>query len=90
MKEKIVKYENYFLQYETAQKIFSNHLTNAMVFINKGAETAYVNNFPLATNDSLAITGNQNEVDETTYDINFSTGGGTQQLWVIRKENKYE
>lgn len=53
-------------------------------FYNLGTAIAVVKGLPLQTGQQLIINGNNNELDVTQWYIAF-TGGGTQQLAVIRK-----
>jgi len=56
---------------------------NAIEFINKGVSTVTINDLPLATNESLSLSGNQRDIDQSSYSLNF--GAGARQLVVIRK-----
>jgi hypothetical protein len=75
------KYYLDFQQYGTNTPLASN--CNAITFINVGATDCYINKFLLASGASLSITGNENEIDVTTYEMYFTTGIGN--LNVIRK-----
>jgi hypothetical protein len=57
----------------------------AITFFNQGTASVVINGtVTLATGISLAVEGNTNEIDVSVYRITF-TGGGTQQLVVVRK-----
>lgn len=75
------KYYLDFQQYGSNTPLASQ--CNAITFINIGASDCYINKFLLATGASLSITGNENEIDTTTYEMYFV--GGTGNLTVIRK-----
>lgn len=57
---------------------------NAIQFSNKGTATAYVNDLPLAQDESFAFSGHELEMDTTRYRIRFGSTG-TTSLFVIRK-----
>lgn len=57
---------------------------NAIQFVNKGTATAYVNDLPLATDESFAFSGHELEMDVTRYRIRFGNTG-TGRLFVVRK-----
>jgi hypothetical protein len=69
------------IQYATNNTLTSN--CNAITFINTGTTNCFISKFLLAPNASLSISGNENEIDVTTYPISFT--GGTGILTVIRK-----
>jgi hypothetical protein len=56
---------------------------NAITFKNTGAATVYVKGVPLVTGEPMEVTGNDDEMDITQYDIRF--GSGAAQLIVLRK-----
>jgi hypothetical protein len=56
---------------------------NAITFINNGASTILVNNFPVVAGATLDISGNAGEIDVTEYQINFL--GTLGNCWVIKK-----
>lgn len=70
-----------FQQYQINNSIPSN--CNAITFVNIGTVDCYVNKFLLTAGSSLAIEGNENEMDTTFYSIFFTGGAGN--LSVIRK-----
>lgn len=58
--------------------------SNAITFINNGLASVTINNIPLAVGASLAIEGNENEVDVTRYSLDFGTSTNGNVL-VIQK-----
>ena len=58
---------------------------NAIEFINKGVVTCSINDLPLATNESLSLSGNQTDKDISSYTLSFAVGAGVRQMVVIRK-----
>ena len=76
------KYTTEFLQYNADSTIFSN--CNSIAFINSGAVAVTIDKFILAAGASLAIDGNENEQNITTYRITFG-GASNGVLTVIRK-----
>ena len=76
------KYRTEFLQYTSDDTIISN--CNSIAFINNGAVSVTIDKFVLAPGAALAIDGNENEINITSYRITF--GGATNGvLTVIRK-----
>jgi len=54
---------------------------NAIVFINSGTVNVSLNDiFLLVPGASIALNGNQNEIDSTIYKITFSAAAGTKLL----------
>ena len=87
------------INYTTETKFYYQNATipsncNSITFLNLGTNPVNVDGIPLTTNQSIAFSGNVNEINQKNYDISFS-GGGTNQLAVIRKiytgaiEDKY-
>jgi hypothetical protein len=58
--------------------------SNAITFINNGGSIVLLNNIPLAIGASLAIEGNENEIDVTQYTLDFGTST-TGNVLVIQK-----
>ena len=56
---------------------------NAIEFINKGAAAVRINDLELTTNQSLSLSGNQKDKDQSSYSLNFQAG--VRELVVIRK-----
>ena len=76
-------------KYITETKIFSQSSqtdtnANSVIFTNQGTSNVTVDGFLLTTNQSLNITGNQDEVNIKVYSFNFS-GSGVNQLTVVFK-----
>lgn len=57
---------------------------NSITFVNNGSATAVINGLNILSGQSFSISGNTNEIDKTVYNLSF-TGGGTQEVIVIRK-----
>lgn len=76
------KYRTEFLQYTSDDTIISN--CNSIAFINGGAVAVTIDKFVLAAGAALAIDGNENEINVTTYRITFA-GATNGVLTVIRK-----
>ncbi len=57
---------------------------NAITFLNNGASTVLINNFPLLPGIGIAFEGNQWEINKTHYRITF-TGTGVNSCWIFRK-----
>ena len=81
------KYINDNREFTASNQVIESNC-NEITFINKGTETAYINDFPIAQDESLELDGKAGEMDITKYVLRFSTGGGTQSLWVFRKTYK--
>lgn len=76
-------------KYITETKIFSQSSqtdtnANSVIFTNQGTSNVTVDGFLLTPNQSLNITGNQDEVNIKVYSFNFS-GSGVNQLTVVFK-----
>lgn len=82
------KYKVEIKQQNNSQTIAtSSRNINAIQFINKSAtNTPTINGYPLAYNEVLSINGNENETDETIYNVEIPTTG-TADLWIITKYN---
>ncbi|HRH54654.1 MAG TPA: hypothetical protein PLN38_15100 [Chitinophagales bacterium] len=59
-----------------------------LLFYNEGAETAYINSFPLATGASIRWDCNQGEVLVVKVNLTFSTGAGTKKCYMTRRRIK--
>lgn len=76
-------------QYTTEARYFYQNTVvpsncNSITFLNLGTNVATVDGIPLSTNQSIAFTGNENEINIREYNISFS-GAGTNSLAAIRK-----
>lgn len=60
---------------------------NSIIFLNKGVANASINGVTLSTDQSLSLDCNKDEMDKSTYSINFS-GARTQILNVVKKFNR--
>ena len=61
---------------------------NSITFLNVGANVVLINNINLSAGSSLAIQGNQLELDVTEYRIDFGTAATSGNLvQVIQKIN---
>lgn len=74
MESKPLKYKIEFKQAAEPMTIESKGC-NAIIFTNRGVATAYVNNEPIATDQSISIAGLQNERDQSKYVIKFAALG---------------
>lgn len=74
------RYKVEFAQYSATIKIDAN--CNSISFVNAGTVDCTINQFLLPAGASLSIDGNENEIDVTTYNINFASVGLVQ---VIKK-----
>jgi hypothetical protein len=57
-----------------------------ILFFNATAGTIFVNGFPVASNATLSIDGNVNEINVTAYKIGFN--GNTGSVYVQRRKYK--
>jgi hypothetical protein len=57
---------------------------NAIIFTNRGTNTALINGQPLLEGESMANNGLPGEMDTTRYSVRFS-GAGTNELYIRRK-----
>lgn len=76
-------------EYITETKIFydssqTDTNANSVIFVNQGTSNVTVDGFLLTPNQSLNITGNQDEINVKIYTFNFS-GSGTNQLTIVLK-----
>ena len=55
-----------------------------ITIVNKGTATAYVNNYPLLTNELKTVSCNQGEILLSKYSITFDTVG-TQEVYIFRR-----
>lgn len=69
-------------QYQQNTSLQSN--CNNITFINNGATTIQINNFNIVAGGQLQIGGNADEIDTTTYQINFQ-GATNGNVAVIKK-----
>ena len=57
---------------------------NSLIFVNTGTSNVTIDGLLLTPNQSLNITGNENEVNVKVYYFNFS-GAGTNALTILFK-----
>ena len=57
---------------------------NDITFVNSATATVFISGFPIAIGGTLVISGNENEINVTTYNLSFN--GGTGSVYVIRKK----
>ncbi len=77
-----------FQQVTNNKNIITGNKCNAISFTNKGTDTVYINNSPLATNESLSINGHIGEYDKTTYKVQWQSGATSKSLLVqIKRYN---
>lgn len=81
------RYIQYYIEtkfYYQTQNVFSD--CNTITFVNLGANNVLINGFPLTQGQQLTIEGNYMEIDQTQYQIEFSTSISTDNnLAVLRK-----
>jgi hypothetical protein len=81
------RYIQYYIEtkfYYQTQNVYSD--CNTITFVNLGANTVLVNGFPLTQGQQLTIDGNYLEIDQTQYQIEFSTSISVDNnLAVLRK-----
>lgn len=58
--------------------------SNAVVFVNRGEQTALINDEEIATGESIINCGLEGEIDTTRYKVSF-TGTGSQKVYVRMK-----
>lgn len=76
---------NFNIQFQTYNKFGQvESRCNSITFVNNGSATAVINGLNILSGQSFSIPGNTNEMDKTIYNLSF-TGGGTQEVIVIRK-----
>lgn len=76
-------------QYITETKVFTQSGStdtncNSLIFVNTGTSNVNLDGLILTPNQSLNITGNENEINVKIYYFNF-TGAGTNALTIIYK-----
>jgi len=82
----MTKYKTEFANYQQTIKIPSN--CNVITFVNNSTTVSFnVNNFPVLPGASFSVAGNEGEIDETEYNIDFGTTT-TGSCWVIKKINQ--
>jgi len=81
------RYQQFYLEtkiYITNSRISSN--SNAITFINTGSVNLTINDLTLAPGQSFGVTGNDNEIDTTQYNLVFpSPNAPGNGCTVIRK-----
>jgi hypothetical protein len=81
------RYIQYYIEtkfYYQTQNVYSD--CNTITFVNLGANTVLVNGFPLTQGQQLTIEGNYLEIDQTQYQVEFSTSISVDNnLAVLRK-----
>jgi len=80
-------YTKYYIevnQYTTNINLASN--CSAITFINYGSNTVDINGVDLTQGQQLTIEGNVNEIDQTTYQVQFTgASAANNSLTVIKK-----
>jgi len=76
------KYRIEIQQYQQNYNVVSQ--CNNITFINTGSINVQINQFTLVPNASLAIGGNENEIDTTIYNVSFQ-GATNGNLIIIKK-----
>ena len=81
------RYIQYYIEtkfYYQTQNVYSD--CNTITFFNLGANSVLINGFPLTQGQQLTIEGNYLEIDQTQYQIEFSTSISVDNnLAVLRK-----
>jgi hypothetical protein len=78
----MTQFYEYFQLVNSPQEIKSE--CNSITIVNTGTATAIVEGLQIAPNAQYYSPGNENEINMTRYRLSF-TGGGTEQVLVIRK-----
>jgi hypothetical protein len=78
----MTQFFEYFQLVNSPQEIKSE--CNSLTIVNTGTATAIVEGLQIAPNAQYYSPGNENEINMTRYRLSF-TGGGTEQVLVIRK-----
>jgi hypothetical protein len=80
----LTKYNIEFKNYYTTANVSSN--CNSITFVNLGINTVQINGYPLTQGQQLSIQGNINEIDNTSYQLQFSIAQSVDNnVAVIRK-----
>jgi hypothetical protein len=81
------RYIQYYIEtkfYYQSQNVFSD--CNTITFVNLGSNNVLINGFPLTQGQQLSIEGDYMEMDQTQYQIEFSTSiSVNNNLAVLRK-----
>jgi hypothetical protein len=81
------RYIQYYIEtkfYYQSQNVYSD--CNTITFVNLGSNNVLINGFPLTQGQQLSIEGNYMEIDQTQYQIEFSTSiSVNNNLAVLRK-----
>jgi len=81
------RYIQYYIEtkfYYQSQNVFSD--CNTITFVNLGSNNVLINGFPLTQGQQLSIEGDYMEIDQTQYQIEFSTSiSVNNNLAVLRK-----
>jgi hypothetical protein len=77
-----MKYYEKFEIVNQTQEIQSD--CNSLTIVNTGTATAILNGLEILPGDQYIILGNEGEVNVSKYRLSF-TGGGTEQVILIRK-----
>jgi len=81
----MTQFFEYFQLVNSPQEIRSE--CNSLTIVNTGTATAIIEGLQIAPNAQYYAPGNENEINMTRYRLSF-TGGGTEQVLVIRKMYK--
>jgi len=80
-----VKYISETQSYAAPTDIDVDSMCIDIIFYNNSAATVYINGFPVASNGTLEITGNENELNVTKYKIGWN-GAVAGEVVVIRRK----
>ena len=78
----MIQFYEYFQLYNSPQELRSE--CNSLTVVNTGTSTALIDGLEVLPGAQYYSPGNENEINMTRYRLSF-TGGGTEQVLVIRK-----
>ena len=81
------KYKTIIQQWNTNKKFLQGEKCNSITFINKSTDNMpAINGYPLYYGEALSIDGNEDELDNSTYNISIDNTIGTPNLWIMYKQ----
>jgi hypothetical protein len=78
----MIQFYEYFQLYNQPSEVRSE--CNSITVVNTGTATAIIDGLTIVPGAQYYSPGNENEINMTRYRVSF-TGGGTEQVLVIRK-----
>ena len=78
----MIQFYEYFQLYNSPQELRSE--CNSITVVNTGTATAIIDGLEVLPGAQYYSPGNESEINMTRYRLSF-TGGGTEQVLVIRK-----